>query len=496
LHKRKGRKYVLSISSIDSGANSIDTLIDRFMAKEREPVKDLESQKKELNRRMSVFTDLKTKLSSLRDKANDFTRAGTLNVLHAKKAASSDESYFTVNATAAADTGNHTLKIDRLAAADTGVSSQFERDAVYGFTTGVQEFTLALGSGDAETISITIDAGDTYEQVMNKIADAVDATGLAVSASVVYDTNTTARLVIKSTDTGSDNFLNMTEINGSDVLRSFNFLAADGTRRLADGASGGFLALDTADLDAKINFDGIDIIKGTNEINDILPGISITLHHVQNSDDEPLSLSVSSDTENIRSEIEKFIEQFNETITYLNTKTSVDTVNFTRGDLAGDIVFSSLKFSLRGMVSGIVYGLPDGDPQLLSQIGIGLSREGTLSIKDSSKFEEALNGDVGKVTQLFTAENGVGNKLTELLDTFVNAGGKVDRSKKGVTRQISSIDTRIKNYEARLALREQILRRQFTELQKSLNLLNSQRSMLQSYQLFSFQPYQSGGWGY
>ena len=67
------------ISSITSGANSIETLVQRFMADERRPVDDLESQKSELNRRQLVFSDLKTSLTALRDNAKDFTRVGSLN---------------------------------------------------------------------------------------------------------------------------------------------------------------------------------------------------------------------------------------------------------------------------------------------------------------------------------------------------------------------------------------------------------------------------------
>jgi len=486
----------VNISSITTGANSIDTLIERFIAPERQPVNDLEAQKVELNRRSCVYTDLKSKLSALRDIAQGFTRVGVLNSLSGKKTILTNSTFFSIEASSSAELGTHSIKVERLATADTGISKQLDKDTVYEYATGLQEFTIAVGSGDPQTVRLTIEDTDTYEDVVQKMADAVNATGLDVSASVVHDTSGTVRLSIRSAKTGSDNTLVMTEINGSNILRKLKFLDKNGNRRQADGANGGFLIEDTADLDAKFNLNGIDIIKGTNEVADVLEGVTIKLLQANEPGDSPVSFSIKNDTENIKKEINEFIEKFNDALKYLNNKTKVDTVNFIRGDLTGDFVFSSLKYSMRSIVAGAVGGLQDGYPELLSQVGIELSREGEMSIKDSSKFEEALNGNIDHVIQLFTADEGIGAKMDDLLETFVSSGGRVDRSKKGITRQISSIDTRIKNYEARLVIRERSLRQQLTDLQRSLSILNSQQSIMQSYQAFNFQMLYGGNSGY
>jgi len=486
---------VASISLITGGANSIETLVERFIEPERQPVKDLENTKKDLQRRLAVFTDLKTKLGVLRDKAQDFTRIGSLSNLLTKTATSSNEKYFTVTATAEAGVSNYSIKIDRLAAADTGVSRQLARNEfdLAASSSGLQEFTIAIGDGEAVTISVTIDAADTNEVVMNKIRDAINDADLDVNASVMYDTSTTARLIIKSGETGSEDYLNLTEIGGTNILRELNYLASDGSRIQSSGTNGGFLVQNVVDLDAVLNVDGVDIIKTTNEIDDVLTGITIKLHQAQDAEDSELAFTVANDTENTKSEIEKFIEVYNEVIKYLNEKTRVDTVNFTRGDLAGDAVFSGLKFSLRGVLSSGITGLEDGDIQFLSQIGIKTARDGTLSISDTSKFEENLSDNLEQITNLFSSENGYGNLLTDLLNKFVKTGGAVDRSKKSINRRISSIDTRIKNYEARLRIREESLRRKFTELQKSLSLLNSQQAIIQNYLYSGFQT--SGSYG-
>jgi len=481
----------VDISNITSGANSIDTLVQRFMVKEREPVTNLENEKSELQDRLNIFTDLKDKLKIIRDKAKDFTRVGSLNTLNTKTATLSDSSHFSITPSASAHIGSYAIRVDRIASMDTGVSRQLERDTVWDYDTGLQEFTIAVGDGEAQTISITIEDTDTHLDVMNKVADAVNAAGIEVTASVINDTSSTARLVIKSNETGSENYLNIAGVGGSNILSDLGYVKSNGTRLESSGTGGGFLVLDTADLDAKINLDGIDIIKGTNEIQDVIEGITIKLLKVHDADASPTTFTIDSDTSNAKTEIEDFIEKFNEAIKYLNEKTKIDTTTYERGALVGDIVFSGIKFSMRSIVSSAVTSIAPGGIQLLSQAGIELSREGTLSIADSSKFEDALETNFDDIVQIFSAEDGIANNLVDLLDNFITAGGSIDRRKQSINSQMSSIDTRIKNYEARLLIREQNLRQQYTELQKTLSLLNSQRATLQSYQSYNLQMYSS-----
>ncbi len=486
---------MVSISSITSGANSIQTLVNQFIAPERRPITDLENSKTDLNRRLAVFSDLKTKLNTLRDSARSFSGVGSLNALSKKTAASSNAKILTVSADPSAIVGNYAIKTDRLASSDTGVSLQLDRAGTFlaGKSSGLQEFTISVGSGDPVTISVTVDPADTDEDVLNKIRDAINESGIEdVTASVIHDTSTTARLVIKSTKTGSDNVLNLTGINGSDILESLEFVDKKGKRQLNSGTSGGFLRQDATDLDALLNVDGVDIVKGTNEISDIIDGVTIKLLGVQDPADAPLTITVGDDISNAKSEIEKFIKNYNETITYLNEKTKVDTVKFTRGDFTGNATFTGLKFSLRSAISNFNTGLPPEDLHFFSQIGLDISREGTLSIKDSAKLDEALTTKIDQVSNLFSTENGIAKTLETILDRFVKSGGAIKRGQDSIKRQLSSIDARIKNFEARLVIREESLCRKFTELQRTLSLLNSQQAALQSIFSSSFQGISTG----
>ena len=304
------------ISQLSNSLSSVDTLVQRFIAQERGPVRDLEKSKKELQRRQNVYTDLKSTLKSLNDLVKEFTRVGTLNNLLTKTAASSNERYFSVTATSGAVIGNHSIKVDRLASSDTGVSARFgdTGNDLASSLSGTQEFTLAIGGGTSVTISVNIDGADTNKEIMNKVRDAINDAGLEVNASIIKDTNTTSRLVIKSKATGSTNYLDLVEVGSSTILRDLGYIKNNGSRELYSGTAGGFLVQDFAELDAKLTIDGIEIIKDTNEITDVFEGLSIKLLQAQDADDTALTLSVEQDSENTKVEIEKFIEKYNKVI--------------------------------------------------------------------------------------------------------------------------------------------------------------------------------------
>ena len=59
-----------------SGVSSIEQLIQNILALERRPIDKLKTQRSNLNVRTSLFNDLKTKLLSLRSKAQDLTQTG------------------------------------------------------------------------------------------------------------------------------------------------------------------------------------------------------------------------------------------------------------------------------------------------------------------------------------------------------------------------------------------------------------------------------------
>ena len=73
--------------------------------------------------------------------------------------------------------------------------------------------------------------------------------------------------------------------------------------------------------DAVIDMNGIEITRESNEIDDLLPGVNITLH---GAGDQPVSLSVARDLESIKEGLYNFIGYYNQLLMHVDILTRQD----------------------------------------------------------------------------------------------------------------------------------------------------------------------------
>ncbi len=491
-----------SVSSSSGNGSAVEQLVAQSIAQERKPIDTLEGTKVDINRKISVYTDLKAKLKVLQDRLKKFSEVGSAEKLGAKIASSSNTKVFTAEASGDASVGSSTIFVSRLASRDTAVSKQYSNLSENGLATKffgtTQEFDINVGSNDPVRLSLEFnDENESKESILNRIVDAVNNSEAEVSANYIKDSPSTARITIVSNETGSTSSLSFTEVNGSNILRKLGFITAADPRPQSADTGGGFITADIADLDAKFTLNGIEITKDTNTVTDVLKDVTINLLSTQEAGSSPETLSIKHDGEGIKSEIEEFIKDYNGVIEYLNEKTSIDTVTYSRGALAGNFRYSKLKMNLRSAMSNPVSTAGDGAPKSLTNIGIKIDRTGTLKIDDSDKLQEYINNGNSDIADLFGSENGIATRANELLSNYVKTGGFVDDDKKTLSRKITNIDKRISNYEDRLRIRETTLRRQYVDLQRLLNRLNSQQALMQQtmsiYSGFS-SNYAAGYW--
>ena len=86
--------------------------------------------------------------------------------------------------------------------------------------------------------------------------------------------------------------------------------------------------------------------------------------------DDVETVTILSDSTEIREQIDNFITEYNTALKFLNDKPSVDPETNKRGELAGDFTFLKLKINLRTIISSPVSSITSGNPALLSEIGI------------------------------------------------------------------------------------------------------------------------------
>ena len=156
----------------------------------------------------------------------------------------------------------------------------------------------------------------------------------------------------------------------------------------------------TAGQDAHIRMDGIYMNKASNQVTDVLDGVTIDL--LSADPNTTVNLSVSNDKDAVTAKVQDFVTAYNSVMSDLSTFSSYDEKNNVAAPLLGDGFLSSLRASLASVPAQAIKGLPDASRFAnLSAVGIASGSGGQLSI-DSSKLEDALSNHFDDVMSLFT----------------------------------------------------------------------------------------------
>ena len=460
---------------------NVEGLVASVMAVERRPLSGLQADQRTLSVRSATLSDLKSALSALRSKAQALTQAGTLSPFQAKAVSSSSATVATATASSSALPALHALSVSQLAKLSTIVSQQLTgsaTDVVTAEGAGAKSVKITYDgtdpatSGTAVTVNVTLTAGDTNSTILTNLATAInnDSTlGAKVSASVVNDTATTARLVLTSKLTGQANKVRVADTTGT-LLSTVGL----NSESASVGTGGGFLFADNL-LDATFKLDGLAITRSSNSVSDVLTGVTINLLGLSTSD---VTLTASADKTSMKASVQAFLDAYNKALKFLRERT------LSGGSLAGDMTYGSLVSNLRsdagGKVSSAQIGI--GNSALLADVGITAAKDGTLSIGDTTKFGSAADTQLSGLTDLFASANGVATRLITRLDEFVNSldvstnrGGIIDGSLSTVTSRVNNINKQIATMTDRLSKREAALRKQLLNMQKALSELSAQR---------------------
>lgn len=489
------------VSSTYSAVNADDPyelLIQSIVSIEGQPKTALEEQKAGQQKYKKVLSDFDSTLSSLHKLLKTFTdRFST--PFDDRTAVLPEGASFGVSTTEKAPFGTHTLQVERLAATDTRLSQQYTQagTALSGFVGQEQTFQIEVAEPtDADPnnrvfVPVTLTpSGTTDAEILQEVSTAInDAMGAAVqdgtisataraSASVVNETSDTARLSLRSGQTGYANRLAFQDSAGG-LLAALQVDAAG----VATGTGGGQVtAVGTSETDSMLNskfqLDGLTLYRAGNTVSDALPGMTLTLRQTM---DAPTDFSVEADDESIAKSIGDFIEQYNAALDFIQSKTNVDGDLEVRGALAGDSAVRSLRFSMRQDVVTQVTGLPPGAPSFITELGIAIGNDGTLSLDDEDQLIEAIESDPSAVQAFFGGDDGVATRLFARVDAMLGPSGVLDGRIDSVDEGIRRLDDRIQDWDERLSLRENTLRQQYAKLQETIVLLQGQQSSLSGF---------------
>ncbi len=489
----------MDIGSISGSDNSIEYLVEQYMRYESRPKDALLDRQDQLYERKSILSDLDSKLSALQSKSERLTDPIT-DYFAARSASSSDSDVVNATASSSAASGTHTVKIDRLAISDTRVSMQYtDVDTSFsGFLTD-QTFSIEIAhptdtdEGNRENISITVSAADLAldnNSALLQVADAINSAMYTVVANETIGSEEQVRASVVVEESGKSRLVLRSDASGYTYRMGFSdsadgLLSALGVSDNVQSSttSGGYItevgtSATNSLLNAKLNIDGLDYYRDSNNVTDALSGVTLKL---LNTSDSSQTITVVADTENVKSEVNGFLDSYNDAMGYLRDKTQIDPNTYKRGQLADDLTYRGIVNDLRNFSMNQVSGVSNADYSRLYNIGIEADSEGKLSIADMDKFTTAVETNSNIVAEIFNSEDGLASKINNYLESFVKTGGTIDSSKNNIEDQLSSLSDRVSLMDDLLNRREDQLRKEFTSLQEMMYKLQSQQSFLGSF---------------
>jgi hypothetical protein len=143
------------------------------------------------------------------------------------------------------------------------------------------------------------------------------------------------------------------------------------------------------------------VTDSSNSIDDAITGVTLDL--VKEDTSTTVTLNIEHDIESIKTNIQDFVDKFNEVRSYINTQFSYDVdAQETGGVLFGDSTLSSVKSDLTDILTDTIWGV-DSDFSILAHVGITMDNDVILSIDDSI-LEGYLKTNFNDVMSLFVGQ--------------------------------------------------------------------------------------------
>jgi len=322
-------------------------------------------------------------------------------------------------------------------------------------------------------ISIGEDTGTLLSELGITVEKEKGASGI-VSATSFSPSNGLSQISLTAKNSGTGYRVEeISDVSGS-VLAEFGLNL--GTTRTAfvqneSGADTAGYVYNTSVLNAKINFNGLNIERNSNSISDLVTGVTLNLKSVMSADDNNVTIDIANDVSSVRSKIEGFIESFNDIYSYLKTNSASN--DGVRGVLLGDSSASSLLSLLSSTAYSSISGLGIGTINSLSEIGITFNAGTGLSISDSDQLTDALEDNADEVEQMFTSENGIASSLYNKLLPYTGYSGYLSSRKNSLDDNIESINDSITRIQTKIDKSSETLRNQYIQLQSQLSTLLS-----------------------
>lgn len=453
----------MTISSVGVGSGlNVTSIVSQLVAIEKQPLQQLQTKAAKFQTQLSLYGTIKSQVSAMGDAAALLAGASGWNT---QKATSSNSAAVGITLGTTAASAALTVSVQQLAQAQATTSAGIAVGTAAG-ATGSLSIQLGTWSGATfaagatAAVAVTVGATDTVSTIAGKINSA----NAGVTATVLSD-GTNERLVVRSTSTGAAAGFSIAATGGNAALSTFGFTNSSAT---APTAAGMFMG--QSGLDANLKINGVALTSATNNMTNVIPGVSLQLLQATTAS---VDITVANDLTVAQKNIQSFVDAYNSLNQTLANSTAYSAATKTGGPLQSDATTMGLQNALRSMLGSSSAG---STFTRLSDVGLERQTDGSLKI-NQVKLTSAMQ-NLGNLQNLFTTNNsngstnGFGLKVRDFARAMVAFDGQVTSKSAALQGSITRNSNDQDKVNARAAVVEAQLNKQYSALDAQMAQLN------------------------
>jgi flagellar hook-associated protein 2 len=382
----------------------------------------------------TIFTSLGSDLSTLTTSLQALTDFE--GAFAEKQGSSSNTDLLSLTAADATSVaGSHTIVIDSLAQTSSEVSSAISN------------------ASDTLSGSVTIQGHefdiDSTDNTLSTLSAAINAADIGVKASVITDSSG-SRLSLVSGTSGAAGQLTVTSS--------------------LSGASAGNITFQVgqAGKDASLKVDGVSVTSSSNTVSNAIPGVTFQL---LGSSASEIQVEITNDNTDITTAVNSFVTAYNAVIKDINGQEGNDS-NGNPEPLYGNPTLAMIQSQLTG---SLFAGAASGAISNITQLGIGMNNDGTLSL-NADTLNSELTSNFSDVVGFMQNSGSFGQTMATTLNNLGTQApnGAVYLAQQQNSAQEKALNTDISNEDAVLAAQKIQLTNELNTANQILQSIPSQ----------------------
>lgn len=265
--------------------------------------------------------------------------------------------------------------------------------------------------------------------------------------------------------------------------------------------------------DAIIKYEGITITRPTNDIDDVIPEITLHLHE---KTEKAATITVKPDAEASKNALIDFVGKYNQAVAQINilSQDKSDIVNELEyltqdekdrelerlGMFQTEFSLTSIKSNMANIVTSSYRFSDDAEVTMLAELGIATNASGFsgsysqsrlrgyLEI-DEKKLDAALENHLNDIKAMFgydsdgdlIIDSGIAYKMDKQIGAYTQTGGILALKTSALDSKIKDSEKRIASLESQLETKEAQLRNKYGQMEGSLSSLESQQTTISNF---------------